>query len=49
VGYVTGSFCSIWFTGGQKDKSVTEKEVGYTVFPQSLYRMWSQLQETLRA
>jgi hypothetical protein len=33
VVYVTWGFCSMWFTGGQKDKSVTEKQVGYTVTP----------------
>jgi hypothetical protein len=33
VVYVTRGFCSIWFTGGQKDKSVTEKQVGYRVSP----------------
>jgi hypothetical protein len=33
VVYVTRGFCSIWFTGDQKDKSVTEKQVGYRVSP----------------
>jgi hypothetical protein len=33
VVYVTWDFCSLWFTGGQKDKSVTEKQVGYRLTP----------------
>jgi hypothetical protein len=41
-----GVFVVRWFTGGQKDKSVTEKQVGYRVSP---YRMWLQSQETLQS
>jgi hypothetical protein len=39
----------MWFTGGQKDKSVIEKQVGYRVSLQSPYRVWSQSQETLQS
>jgi hypothetical protein len=41
--------CSRWFTEGQKDKSVTQKQVGCRVSPQPPYRMWSQSQETLQS
>jgi hypothetical protein len=49
VGNVTREFFSVWFTGGQKDKSVTEKGVGYRVSPNPHYKMWSQLQQTLQS
>jgi hypothetical protein len=47
--YVTRGVCSRWFTGGQEDKSVTEKQVGCRVFPQPPYRMWSPSQETFQS